>query len=177
MATALEYMKRGALVPDATVWEMVRERVGCLHCCGGFLLDGFPRTLSQAESLSKLLQKEHLALNAVINYDLPVYEIISRLSGRRTCTKCKAVFHVVNQPPKQDSICDHCGAALCQREDDRPESVRVRLEAHDQSTAPLIDFYRRQGLLLSIPATGSPDDICSHTLVALNLKCQSNTAT
>lgn len=177
MATALEYMKRGALVPDATVWEMVRERAGCLRCCGGFLLDGFPRTLSQAESLSKLLQKENLPLNAVINYELPVFEIISRLSGRRTCTRCKAVFHVVNQPPKQEGVCDHCGASLYQREDDRPESVKVRLEAYEQSTSPLIEFYRRQGLLLSIPATGSPDDICSHTLVALNLKCQSTTTT
>jgi adenylate kinase len=83
----------------------------------------------------------------------------------------------VHQPPKQDGICDHCGVALYQREDDRPESVRVRLEAYEQSTAPLIDFYRRQGLLLSILATGSPDDICSHTLVALNLKCQPSTAT
>ncbi|HTZ46257.1 MAG TPA: nucleoside monophosphate kinase [Verrucomicrobiae bacterium] len=177
MAAALEYMMRGALVPDVTVWEMVRERVGCLRCCGGFLLDGFPRTLSQAESLSKLLQKEHLSLNAVVNYELPVSEIISRLSGRRTCTKCKAVCHVVNQPPKQEGICDYCGAALYQREDDRPESVRVRLQAYEQSTAPLIEFYRQQGLLLSIPATGSPDDICSHTLVALNLKCHSTLTT
>jgi adenylate kinase len=172
MATALEFMKRGALVPDETVWEMVRERVGCLRCCGGFLLDGFPRTLAQAESLSKLLQKENLPLNAVINYELPIPEIISRLSGRRTCTKCKAVFHVVNQPPKKQGVCDHCGASLYQREDDRPESIKVRLEAYRKSTAPLIDFYERQGLLLSIPANGLPDDICSHTLVALKLKCR-----
>ena len=167
MATALDYMRRGELVPDTTVWEMVRERAGCLRCAGGFLLDGFPRTLNQAESLSQLLRAENLPLNAVVDYELPVAEIVSRLSGRRTCTSCKAVFHIANQPPQRENVCDHCGATLFQREDDRPESIKVRLAAYDQSTAPLIDFYRRQNLLVSIPATGSPHEICSRTVAAL----------
>jgi adenylate kinase len=167
MTAALDFMRRGALVPDSTVWEMVRERAGCLRCAGGFLLDGFPRTLSQAESFAQLLQKENLPLNAVINYELPLDEIVSRLSGRRTCTKCKAVFHITNQPPKHENICDRCGAPLFQREDDRPESIKVRMAAYNQSTAPLIDFYAKQSLLLSIPATGSPDQICARTLSAL----------
>ncbi len=167
MAAALEYMRRGALVPDSTVWDMVRERSGCLRCQGGFLLDGFPRTLSQAQSLSNLLQQENLHLNAVIDYELPTPEIVARLSGRRTCAKCKAVFHVTTQPPKHEGICDYCSSALFRREDDRPDSIKVRLAAYNESTAPLISFYRNQGLLLSIPATGSPDEICQRTLASL----------
>ncbi|MGB7728969.1 MAG: nucleoside monophosphate kinase [Candidatus Acidiferrum sp.] len=170
MAAALEYMRRGALVPDDTVWEMVRERLDCLRCSGGFLLDGFPRTLSQAESLHDLLEKENLPLHAVIDYELPLPEIISRLSGRRTCSQCKAVFHITNQPPKIENICDHCNAPLFQREDDRPESIQVRLAAYNTSTAPLINFYRQQNLLLPIPAIGSPNEILHRTTTALSTK-------
>src|SRR5208283_3841538 len=108
MAAALEYMRRGALVPDSTVWDMVRERSGCLRCGGGFLLDGFPRTLEQAESLMQLLGAEGLALTAVVNYELPVNAIVARLSGRRTCETCKAVFHATERPPKISGICDRC---------------------------------------------------------------------
>src|SRR5262252_3913241 len=93
MKEAQAYMRRGELVPDSTVWEMVRERSSCLHCRGGFILDGFPRTMGQAESLKKLMQDEKLPLNAVVNYELPLDEIVERLSGRRTCRQCKAVFH------------------------------------------------------------------------------------
>ncbi|MGB7437347.1 MAG: nucleoside monophosphate kinase [Candidatus Acidiferrum sp.] len=168
MAQALEYMRRGALVPDSTVWKMVSERAGCLRCGGGFLLDGFPRTLSQAQSLNDYLRGEKLELNAVVNYELPIPEIVSRLSGRRTCSNCKAVFHVVNQPPKKEGICDHCGGALLQREDDRPESVKVRLAAYEESTAPLIAFYGKLGLVVSVAATGSPEEICGRTLESLN---------
>jgi adenylate kinase len=172
MAAALQFMQRGLLVPDTTVWDMVKERVGCLRCAGGFLLDGFPRTLSQAESLHRLLAEEHLPLQAVVNYDLPTPEIISRLSGRRTCAKCKSVYHVTSQPPTRSGICDKCGSALFRRDDDRPEAIQVRLEAYQQSTAPLIDFYQGLGLLLTIPATGSPDEICHRTVIALNLENQ-----
>ena len=168
MAKALAFMRRGALVPDTTVWDLVRERAGCLHCHGGFLLDGFPRTLAQAEALNDLLEQEHLPLDAVINYDLPIPEIISRLSGRRTCAKCKAVFHVTSQPPKREGICDHCGSALFRRDDDRPESVQVRLAAYNESTAPLIDLYSNLGILITIPAAGAPDQICHSTIAALH---------
>ena len=102
MKTAIEYMHSGALVPDTTVWEMVRERAGCLHCRGGFVLDGFPRTLTQAEELKNYMDGEQLILNAVVNYELPPAELDFRLSGRRTCEKCKAVFHIVRQPPKTE---------------------------------------------------------------------------
>src|SRR5215472_3759489 len=105
MAAALDYVRQGKLVPDQTVWEMVRERIGCLRCLGGFVLDGFPRTLAQADSLRQLMDKECLELDAVVNYVLPLSEIIKRLSGRRACAVCNAVFHLTNQPPKQNGVC------------------------------------------------------------------------
>jgi adenylate kinase len=168
MKAALEYMRRGDLVPDATVWDMVRERSGCLRCGGGFILDGFPRTLAQAESLKKLMGEEGLSLTAVVNYELPVGAIVARLSGRRTCETCKAVFHATERPPKVAGRCDRCGGELFQREDDRPESISIRLEAYDRSTAPLIAFYKNLGLLLPVAATGSPEDICARSLAELN---------
>lgn len=170
MIAAMEYMRRGALVPDSTVWELVRERSGCIRCRGGFVLDGFPRTLAQAEALKLLMENEGISLNAVVNYELPLAEIVSRLSGRRTCERCKAVFHVTGQRPKVQGVCDHCGGQLYQREDDRPESITVRLEAYERSTAPLIQFYRDLGLLVPVVAAGSPDDICARTISALEAR-------
>jgi len=170
MEAALGYMRRGELVPDGTVLEMVRERVRCLRCPGGFLLDGFPRTVAQAEALQQLLAAENLGLEAVLSYELPLEQVVSRLSGRRTCSGCKAVFHAQTRPPKVEAVCDHCGAKLYQREDDRPESIRVRMHAYEQSTAPLTDFYQRKDLLVSISADGTPEQIYQRTLKALNGK-------
>jgi adenylate kinase len=168
LTAALDFMRRGDLVPDETVLALVAERLECLRCEGGFLLDGFPRTVAQAEALERLLSGESLTLDAVISYDLPLEQIVSRLSGRRTCPGCKAVFHIEARPPKVAGICDHCGGKLYQREDDRPESIRVRMEAYEKSTAPLADFYRQRQLLLSIPAEGSPEQIFERTVTALN---------
>ncbi|HYM08264.1 MAG TPA: nucleoside monophosphate kinase [Terriglobales bacterium] len=168
MTAAVQHMRRGELVPDSIVWEMVRERSGCLRCRGGFILDGFPRTLSQAEALKQHMESERLSLNAVVNYELPLDEIVSRLSGRRTCEQCKAIFHVTGQPPRAEGVCDHCGGLLYQREDDRPESIVVRLEAYERSTTPLIQFYSGLGLLMPVAATGSPDAICARTMAALS---------
>jgi adenylate kinase len=170
MSAALNFMRRGALVPDSIVWDMIRERTSCLRCRGGFVLDGFPRTLAQAQSLKVLLESEKLALDAVVNYELPVSEIVARLSGRRTCEKCRAIFHLTGHPPQVEGICDHCGSALYQREDDRPEAIAVRLEAYESSTAPLIQFYRNLGLLTVIVASGSPDTICERTISALQAR-------
>jgi len=160
-------MRRGELVPDQIVWEMVRERQVCLHCAGGFILDGFPRTIAQAVSLKQLLDKDSLALTAVVNYELPTSEIVARLGGRRTCEKCKALFHLIDRPPLVEGLCDRCGGALFQREDDRPESIKVRLEAYECSTAPLIEFYGKQGLLVRVSAAGSPEEIFERTLPEL----------
>ncbi len=167
MKATLEYMRRGELVPDSTVWEMVRERSRCLLHCNGFILDGFPRTLAQAESLRELMESDQLSLSAVVNYELPVNEIVQRLSGRRTCEKCKAVFNVKERPPKVEAVCDHCGGRLFQREDDRSEAITVRLESYERSTAPLIEFYKNLGLLVPVVAKGSPDQILARTLETL----------
>ena len=168
MKEALAYMRQGKLVPDSTVWEMIRERKVCLHCQGGFILDGFPRTVSQAESLQRLMLIEGLELTGAVDYELPADAIVSRLGGRRTCEKCKAVYHVTERPPKQEGKCDRCDSRLFQREDDRPESIKVRLEAYERSTAPLIDFYRKQGLLVRIDASGTPEEIFARTAPELD---------
>jgi adenylate kinase len=170
LSEALQYMRRGELVPDETVLALVSERVGCLKCSGGFLLDGFPRTVAQAEALKQLLARNRMSLDAVVSYELPLDQIVSRLSGRRTCPDCKAVFHVTALPPRVEGICDHCGAKLYQREDDRPESVRVRMEAYEKSTAPLAEFYKGRGLLCSVSAEGTPEEICARTLTALKAR-------
>ncbi len=167
MSAALDFMRRGELVPDSSVWEMVRERKPCLQCRGGFILDGFPRTIMQAEALKQLMEDERLRLDAVVNYELPLGEIVERLSGRRTCEKCKAVYHVSRQPSRIDGICDRCGGRLHQRDDDRPEAITVRMKTYERNTEPLIHFYRNLGLLLSIPATGTPEEICTRTLARL----------
>jgi adenylate kinase len=164
---ALEYMKRGELVPDQTVIGIVRERPNCLRCPGGFLLDGFPRTVEQAEALASMLKDLSVKLDAVLSYDLPIEQIVARLSGRRTCASCKAVYHVTTKPPKVADVCDSCSGKLVVREDDRPEAIRVRMLAYEKSTAPLADYYRQRGLLVSIPADGSPEDIYKRTVAGL----------
>ena len=170
MKEALGYMRRGELVPDSTVWAMVRERKSCLQCAGGFILDGFPRTLGQAESLKELMDTEGLKLSAVVNFNLPFAEIVARLGGRRTCEKCKTVYHVTERPPRKEGKCDHCDSNLFQREDDRPESIKVRLEAYEWSTAPLIEFYRNHDLLVEVAAKGTPDDIFEDTFARLEAR-------
>jgi adenylate kinase len=168
MRAAMEFMRRGELVPDTTVWEMVLERRACLDCRGGFILDGFPRTIFQAESLNNFLESHALRLSGVINYELSFSEIVARLSGRRTCASCKAVYHVTERPAKVEAVCDRCGGNLIQRDDDRADAISVRLETYQRSTAPLISFYEDLGLLVRVNASGSPDEICARTLSALN---------
>ncbi len=167
MTQAVGHMKAGRLVPDSTVWEIIRERSGCLRCCGGFVLDGFPRTIAQASALQQLMKDQGIALDGVFDYELPREEIVARISGRRVCEKCKAVFHVTARPPQQPDICDFCQAKLRQRDDDRPESVTVRLQAYEKETAPLIDFYRDLGKLMPVSAAGAAEDVFTRALAAL----------
>jgi adenylate kinase len=167
MAAAMEQMERGELVTDETVLNLIRERGRCLHCKGGFMLDGFPRTLAQARALDRLLAEEHVQLDAVINLDLPDEKLVARLSGRRVCPKCKAVFHVATQQPRVAGLCDACGTALVQRPDDQAESVCVRLAAYHAATQPVAGHYRAQGLLVPVAADGDPVDVLAHTLDAL----------
>lgn len=173
LARALKHMDAGELVPDDTVLSLVAERAGCLRCCGGFLLDGFPRTVAQAEALAGILKQNKVELEAVLSYELPLEKIIARLSGRRTCSKCKKIYHLEARPPKQAGVCDDCGLVLFQREDDRPESIRVRMEAYQRSTLPLVEFYRRAGLLLPIVAEDTPDMTFRHTVAALEARTRS----
>jgi adenylate kinase len=168
LTEALACMDQGRLVPDATVLAVVRERDGCLNCFRGFLLDGFPRTVAQAEALEKHLADESLPLSGVVDYELPLQELVERLSGRRICSGCGAVYHLVSCPPQKKDVCDRCGAALYQRADDQPDSIRVRMNAYQESTLPLIQFYRQRGLLKSIMAHGSPEEIFQRTLAAFN---------
>jgi len=167
LAAALEYMRRGELVPDSTVLDMVRERSRCIRCHGGFLLDGFPRTVPQAQALDRIFEENEMQLDAVVSYDLPIDKIVTRLSGRRTCEKCKAVYHVDTRAPKLPGVCDHCGSGLMQREDDRPDAVRVRMQTYQRNTAPLAEYYRDRGLLVSVSAEGSPEEIFQRTATAL----------
>jgi len=166
MENALVYMKRGELVPDETVLDMISERRRCLKCAGGFLLDGFPRTVAQAEALEKLMAAEHVHLDAVFNYDLPVAQIITRVFGRLTCAQCKTVYHTDTRPPKTAGHCDKCGGKLFQREDDQPAAVKVRMDAYLKCTQPLIEFYRQRDLLMNIDASGTPVEICRRTCAA-----------
>lgn len=167
MRTAVDCMNRGELVPDDIVLSVVHERLRCLTCRGGFLLDGFPRTVAQAGALNQLLAQESLVLQAALFFDLPTKTIIARLAGRRTCLVCKSAFHLTNRPPKAAGHCDHCGGALVQRSDDEPATVRVRLAAYAKSTAPLIAYYRERGRLRTIDASGTPAEVFQRTLVVL----------
>lgn len=173
LRSALDAMRRGELVSDGLVVSMVSERSGCLSCGGGFLLDGFPRTAAQAEALDELLDQQGVRLDAVLSYELPLPEIVDRLSGRRTCSRCKAVFHVTARPPHKEGVCDLCGGELIQREDDRPESIRVRMQAYEESTRPLAEYYQETGRLLAIQAEGTPEAILERSLASLQARASS----
>jgi|CZKI01.1.fsa_nt_gi adenylate kinase len=159
LEAALSSMRQGALVSDETMLELVGERGRCLRCCGGFVLDGFPRTVAQAEALDALLKREGVGLDLVFDYELPTKEIVARLSGRRLCPECKAVYHLTHQPPEKAGICDVCGGRLIRREDDRPETILTRMRVYEENTRPLLEWYGRQGLLVRVPAHGTPDEI------------------
>ncbi len=164
---ALDAMRRGELVSDALVVALVRERSRCLRCRGGFLLDGFPRTIAQAQALDVLLAEQGVSLDAIVDYELPTEQLVVRLSGRRTCPGCQAVYHVTTRPSVSPGTCDQCGGKLVQREDDRPESVRVRMQRYHASTRPLTEYYGRTGKLVTIQASGTPAEILERTLAAL----------
>jgi adenylate kinase len=157
--TAREYMAAGALVPDEIVIGMVEERLGRPDTQKGFLLDGFPRTIPQAEALERLLEKLGRPVTAVVDLVADEELLISRLSGRRVCASCGATYHVENNPPRVQGVCDVCGGEVRQREDDRPEAIRERLREYSSKTAALTEHYSRAGLLESIAASGTPQEV------------------
>lgn len=158
-AEAKAYMDRGALVPDAVIIGLVRERLQVPDCSRGYILDGFPRTVAQAEALETTLKDLHLSLDRVLCLEVPSEDLVSRIAGRRTCRNCGAMYHLQFAPSKREGVCDPCGGETYQRDDDREETVRQRLLVYEEQTAPLIRFYDGRGLLRRIPGTGEIAEI------------------
>jgi len=151
------YMKAGDLVPDELIMGIMEKRLQEPDCANGFLLDGFPRTIPQAEALKALLDKLGIELDMAVNIDVPREVILDRLTTRRTCSNpsCQAIYNVKSNPPKQEGICDKCGSPVIQREDETVEAISHRLETYNEKTAPLIGFYDNEGLLITVDAASS----------------------
>ncbi len=164
---AQAYMERGDLVPDEITIAMVTDRLADDDTGAGFLLDGFPRNVPQAETLKKMLAAWETRLDVVLELVVDDDEVVRRLSGRRTCRRCGRVWHVTFDPPVQAKVCDDCGGELFQRDDDREETIRHRLEVYQQQTSPLVSFYADEGILLGLDATGPVDEITERALSAL----------
>ena len=167
MSEALAAMGRGELVKDATMLRIVSERVRCLVCAHGFLLDGFPRTRMQAVELNALLESRGRKLDAVIDVSVPDDVIIERLQGRRVCKECREIYHVANRPPAQDGVCDKCGGALVQREDDKPDAIKVRLNAYHATADGVISYYKAKDLYRRVDGRGTPDGVFACVVAAL----------
>ena len=162
------YMDRGELVPDSVTNEMVRDRLTKDDLANGFLLDGFPRNVAQAEVLRAILADKKTPLDAVLEFAVDKAEIVLRLSGRRVCRDCGKVWHLEFEKPSNPHVCDICQGELYQREDDKEEVVTRRLEVYQEQTAPIIAFYRTEGLLITISAVGSVSDITERSISALS---------
>jgi len=154
-----EIVRSGRLVPDRIAVEIVRKRLGEEDCGKGFILDGFPRTLPQAESLNGFLKENSMPIDRVLYLELSQEEAVKRLSGRRTCPRCGATFHLVFNAPRTMGLCDRCGAKLSQREDDKEMTVRERMKTYEKQTSPLIEYYQSRGLLARINANKSIDEV------------------
>ena len=164
---AKEFMDRGDLVPDQVTVAMVRDRLAEDDAQEGFLLDGFPRNVPQAETLKKMLSEFDARLSVVLELVVDEDEVVRRLSGRRTCRRCERVQHALYDPPARKGICDDCGGELFQRDDDSEETIRHRLEVYAEQTAPLISFYADENILIGIDATGPVEEITSRAMAAL----------
>ncbi len=156
---AKKYMDQGALVPDSVVIGLVRERIQKPDCAKGYMLDGFPRNVSQAEALDAMLSELSQKIDHVVCIEVPSEELLGRLTGRRTCRACGAGFHIKFDPPKKDGVCDKCAGELYQRDDDNEATVSSRLKVYDDQTKPLIDYYSKQGKLRAVDGVGSMEEI------------------
>jgi len=152
---AKRYMDRGALVPDEVIIDLMRERLARPDAARGFIVDGFPRTIAQAEALASLLKDSGQALDRVIYFEISEPELLRRLTGRRICRRCQTVYHLISAPPRRPDVCDKCGGELYQREDDSEATVRHRLEVYAQQTAPLLAYYSERGRLVPVAGEGS----------------------
>jgi adenylate kinase len=158
---AKSYMDRGELVPDEVMLPLVESRIKEPDCSQGFVLDGFPRTLAQALGLDEVLQRQDGAIDAVIFIDVDDEVVLERLSRRRVCPRCKALFNLDADPPRQDAVCDRCGVDLVLRTDDRPDTVRTRLRVYRHDTLPLVEYYQSRGLLRRVDGDGDIDQVFS----------------
>ena len=156
---AKQYMDQGALVPDELTCDLVMDRIQQDDCKNGFVLDGFPRTIPQAEALDAALGKINEKMDYAIDVDVPDENIVNRMSGRRACLNCGATYHLISIPPKLEGICDRCGSEIVLREDDKPETVQKRLKVYHEQTQPLIDYYKNQGILKSVDGTQPMDEV------------------
>ena len=164
---AKAYMDKGELLPDEVVIGIVKDRLQEADCKKGFMLDGFPRTVGQAEALDTALDSMEQKLDHIVCLDVPNEELMGRLTGRRTCKECGAGFHVMFDPPKKEGVCDHCGGEIYQRDDDNETTVMSRLDVYAKSTQPLIDYYKKQGILRLIDGVGSMGDIFNRVVKVL----------
>lgn len=158
---AKEYMDQGNLVPDEVTIGIVKERLAKDDCADGFLLDGFPRTIAQAEALQELTADLNKTIDYVLHVDVPEEKLVERLTGRRICPTCGTTYHVVYNPPKEEGICDKDGSQLIQRDDDQPETVKKRLAVNVEQTQPLLDFYQDKGYLMKVDGDRDIDDVFS----------------
>ena len=156
---AKAFMDQGALVPDEVTIGMLMDRIHEADCEKGYVLDGFPRTIPQAESLTKALAAEGNKIDAAVDIDVPDENIVNRMGGRRACLNCGATYHIVFNAPKKEGVCDTCGSALVLRDDDKPETVQKRLAVYHEQTQPLIDYYRAEGVLKSVDGTQAMDKV------------------
>ena len=164
---AKEYMDQGGLVPDEVTIGMLMDRIHEADCKNGYVLDGFPRTIPQAESLTEALAKEGGKIEAAVDIEVPDENIVSRMGGRRACLSCGATYHVVYNPPKQEGVCDVCGQPLVLRDDDKPETVQHRLSVYHAQTQPLIDYYGAAGVLKTVDGTKDMDQVFEDIMAVL----------
>ena len=157
--TAKEYMDRGDLVPDEVIIGVIAERVENPEAADGFILDGFPRTVGQAEALEEEMEDLNRSITAALLIDVDDEEVVRRLGGRRTCVKNGHIFHVEFDPPKNEDVCDVCGARLVVRDDDKPDVIRHRLDTYHEKTSPLVDYYEERGLLKRVDGSLQPDEV------------------
>ncbi len=165
---AKRFMDEGALVPDQLVLDMIGNRLDLPDARAGFILDGFPRTVAQADTLDEMLKRRNIVLNKAVAISVPDEELVERISGRRTCHECGAMYHVTYEPPRNSGRCDACGGELYQRDDDIEETVRARLAVYAKSTEPLLDYYARLGLLARVDGTGAPATVEQRILDVLS---------
>ena len=166
---AKSYMDRGELVPDEVTIPMIRERLLKSDCDSGIILDGFPRTVAQGEALKELLAEQGKLIDAALFIDAPEDELVRRLSSRWTCRNCQSIYNIISNPPKKEGKCDVCGRELYQRSDDTPETVRNRIRVYREQTSPLIDYYRDEGLLITIESEGGIEQVHKKVLEALQV--------